>query len=324
VDALIGTAIFILGLAFGSFLNVCIYRIPRALPDEAGPSALREMATSIAAWTSVSTPKRSFCPRCGHAIRWYDNIPVVSWLILRGRCRDCQEPISIRYASVELLTALLFLACYAEFGLSPATLKFCLFSLLLLALIFTDAEHKLLPDAYTIPGLAAGLIFSLFVPVNDVAAEVIPLFVDRDLSWRSASFADALLGAFVGAGFIYSVGLLYKIARGREGMGLGDVKLMAMVGAFLGLRATLLTIFGGSVLGTLFATLLIPFVWLQRTRRRMQRNRESAGVARHRAWQSAKLMRYFAIPFGVFLGSVALLAIFFAQDFFDWYRMRYL
>jgi leader peptidase (prepilin peptidase)/N-methyltransferase len=324
VDVIISIAIFLLGLAFGSFLNVCIYRIPRALPDEPEASAFGEMLSSIAAWRSVAQPSRSFCPNCGNQIRAYDNIPVLSWLLLRGRCRDCGKPISIRYASVELLTALLFLACYLQFGWSLETLKFCIFVLLLVPLVFTDAEHKLLPDAYTIPGLGIGLLFSLFVPVNDFATQLLPAVIAKEPSWQVLSLADAVLGALIGAGFIYGAGLLYRIARGQEGMGLGDVKLMAMVGAFLGLRLTVLTIFGGSVLGCVFALLLVTVLWQRRTRRRMRRNHETAAVARRRAWKSVSLIRYYAIPFGVFLGSMALIATFLGDAFFHWYWRLYL
>ena len=315
---------FAFGLAFGSFMNVCIYRIPLALleapEDESQPdSAWREMVEGIVAWRRVNKPERSFCPNCGHSIRWYDNVPVLSWLLLRGKCRDCGTPISFRYAAVELLTALLFLACYARFGMSLEALKFCLFTFLTIALIFTDAEHKLLPDAYTIPGFILGLLFSMLVPVRDVA----DMLLAGTASWRLISLLDAVLGAFVGTAFIFGTGWLYKLARGREGMGLGDVKLMAMAGAFLGLRLTLLIIFGASILGSLFAFLLLPFLWLKRIRRRMLKNHEPVLLAGRRAWQSAKLIRYYAMPFGVFLGSVALFAVFYGPTVFRWYWSRF-
>jgi len=328
VDGLVSIAIFVLGLAFGSFLNVCIYRIPRALEsdqeDEAGDNgqeqpAWQEMVQNLAAWRSVAQPERSFCPSCEQRIRWHDNIPVVSWFVLRGRCRDCREPISFRYTAVELLTAVLFLAGYARFGLTLVLLKYCIFALLMVALIFTDYEHKLLPDAFTLPGLVLGLIFSWLVPLHDVASELLPGLLRHLPSWRVLSFADAVAGAFLGAAFIFGAGMIYKLVRGREGMGLGDVKLMAMAGAFLGVRLTVLTIFGGSVLGTLFALLLVPMVWYRRMRRRMARSREPARLARRRAWRSAKAMRYYAMPFGVFLGAIALLATFFGAALFRWY-----
>lgn len=297
--------LFAFGLAFGSFLNVCIYRLPR---DK-----------------SVVSPG-SACPGCGHAIRWYDNVPVLSWLVLGGRCRDCRTPISPRYAVVELLTASLFLICYLRFGLTLETLKYCVFSFLLLGLIFTDAETKLLPDELTLSGLAAGLLFSIFIPVNDVVSQFFPgLWHLSDNGWRMRSLSDAVLGAIVGASFIYGSGFAYKLARGVEGMGFGDVKLMAMVGAFVGLKLTLLTIFTASVLGAVFGLSSIPVVWVKRTRRRMIRGHEPRVIASRRAWASAKnVYRYYAMPFGVFLGTMALVSVFFGKGLFRWYLGRYL
>jgi leader peptidase (prepilin peptidase) / N-methyltransferase len=251
----------------------------------------------------------------------------VSWVMLRGHCRHCYAPISPRYVAVELLTALLFLACYARFGYSIVTLKYCVFSFLILGLIFTDAEWKLLPDAFTLPGLGIGLAFSLLAPLNDVVAQLLPgmLSMQRVLSWRLLSFADAVLGAAVGASFFYGIAVLYLHARGREGMGLGDVKLMAMVGAFLGVRLTVLTIFGASLVGSLFGLGTMLAVWMKRTRRRRARNRESAAVARRRAWQSARTVyRYYEMPFGVFLGAMAMVALFFGPALLRWYWGPYL
>ncbi len=300
MELIFSITIFVFGLTFGSFLNVCIYRMPR---DK-----------------SVVFPG-SACPGCGHPIRWYDNVPVLSWLILRGRCRDCKLPISPRYAVVELLTATLFLVCYLRFGLTLETLKYCVFSFLIAGLIFTDAETKLLPDALTLPGLAAGLLFSVFVPVHDVISQAFPeLWQLNANGWRMRSLSDALLGALVGASFIYGSGFAYKLARGVEGMGFGDVKLMAMVGAFVGLRLTILTIFAASILGAIFGLSAIPAVWIKRTRRRMIRGHEPRAVASRRAWDSAKnVYRYYAMPFGVFLGSTALAAVFFGKDLLRWY-----
>jgi leader peptidase (prepilin peptidase)/N-methyltransferase len=304
MDPLLATAVFLFGLAFGSFLNVCIHRIPRE--------------------QSVVTPK-SACPQCHQPIKPYDNIPVLSWLILRGRCRHCRAPISPRYLAVELLTALLFLACYWRFGDSILTLKFCVFSFLIVGLVFTDAEWKLLPDLFTLPGLAAGLGFSLLAPVNDIVAQLLPGIAELSFSWRLLSLADSLLGAAIGASFFYGIAMLYLRARGREGMGLGDVKLMAMVGAFLGVRLTVLTIFGASLVGSLFGLSTMVVVWIRRTRRRQVRNRESAAVARRRAWQSARTVyRHYEMPFGVFLGAMAMLALFFGNALLRWYWNSYL
>jgi leader peptidase (prepilin peptidase)/N-methyltransferase len=308
MNSFFAAASFLLGLVFGSFLNVVIHRVPRG--------------------ESIVFPS-SACPKCHTAIKPYDNIPVASWLILRGRCRHCHEPISPRYAVVELIVAVLFLACFWRFGLSLSTLKYCVFSFLITGLVFIDAEHKLLPDALTLPGLAIGLVFSWFVPVYDLLAELLPSYFPaahvRNLNWHWLSLGDGALGALVGAAFIFGVGFIYLHARGVEGMGLGDVKLMAMVGAFLGVRLTVFTIFAASLLGTAFGVTLILAVWVKRTKRRMARNRESREVARKHAWLSARLVyRYYQIPFGVFLGSMALFALFFGRRLMAWYWGIYL
>src|SRR5207253_7424022 len=162
----------------------------------------------------------------------------------------------------------------------------------LLCLIFTEAETKLLPNKFTLPGLAIGLIFSLLVPVNDLVSQflpgVVPLPVSSDVSWRLLSLLDALLGAAVGASFIYGAGAIYLRARGIEGMGFGDVKLMAMIGAFLGVKLTIFTLFTASIAGSLFGVGTVLVVWVKRTRRFMTRQHASLGAARKRAWQSAK------------------------------------
>jgi leader peptidase (prepilin peptidase)/N-methyltransferase len=241
VDPVLALAVFALGLAFGSFLNVCVYRLPREM--------------------SVVSP-RSACPQCQQPIAFYDNLPVLSWLILRGRCRHCHARISARYLLIEVLTAALFLACYWHFGLTFSALKYCVFAFLLLGLIFTDAETKLLPDKLTLPGLALGVGFSLLVPVNDLASEFLPgvlnLPFSGDLTARLLSLLDSLLGAAAGASFIYGAGAIYLRWRGIEGMGLGDVKLMAMVGTFLGLKLTIFTIFTASLAGSLFGLSTVP------------------------------------------------------------------
>jgi len=303
MDLILPVAVFLFGLAFGSFLNVCIYRLPRGL--------------------SVVRP-RSACPACNQPIRAADNIPVLSWLLLGGRCRNCKVRISPRYAAVELLTALMFLFCFSTFGPSLAALKYSVFGFLLLGLIFTDAETKLLPDKLTLPGMALGFVFSLLVPVEDLASLLLPglvrLPVSSDVAARVYSLADSLLGAAIGASFIYGAGYLYLRVRGVEGMGFGDVKLMGLIGAFLGPRLTVLTLFAASMAGALFGVSTMLVVWIKRTRRRMARGRESAAAARKRAWQSAQLVyRYYEMPFGVFLGGMALLSAFLGDRFLAWY-----
>jgi len=301
VDPVLAIGVVLFGLIFGSFLNVCIYRLPRDL--------------------SVVTP-RSACPVCKQPIALYDNVPVLSWFILQGRCRHCKTPISARYLVIEVMNAALWLACYWHFGATLATLKFCTLSFLLLGLIFTDAETKLLPNKLTLTGLALGVIFSVIVPVNDLAAQFLPGVMDLpfsgEMTTRLLSLLDALAGAAVGASFIYGAGAIYLKWRGAEGMGLGDVKLMAMVGAFLGMKLTVLTIFTASVAGSLFGVATMLVVWLKRTQRFMKRL--AGAAARRRAWQSAQVVyRSYQMPFGVFLGSMAMFAFFFGNRILRWY-----
>jgi leader peptidase (prepilin peptidase) / N-methyltransferase len=310
VEPFLAPAIFVVGLCFGSFLNVCIYRLPRG--------------------KSVVTP-RSACPHCGDLIPLYHNVPVLSWLILRGKCRSCKKPISRRYLLIELLTGLLFLGCYTHLGLTLGMLKCTVLGYLLLGLIFTDAETKLLPDALTLPGLALGILFSLVVPVNDLASRIMPGMVSpalrSEISWRLWSLSDSLLGAAVGASFLYGAAAIYLRARGVEGMGFGDVKLMALIGAFLGTKLTVLTIFAASLTGSIFGLSMVLAVWIKRLRRFEARGTPSGislGIsskeARRRAWQSARMvLRFYEMPFGVFLGSMAILSFLFGNRLLQWY-----
>ena len=303
MDPVIASGIFALGLAFGSFLNVCIYRLPLGL--------------------SVVHPG-SACPGCEKPIQFYDNVPILSWLLLRGRCRNCGTPISPRYLVVEALTGLLFLLCYWHLGLTLPMLKCSVFGFLLLGLIFTDAETHLLPDKLTLTGLVAGLIFSLVIPVNDLLSLMLPgvfqVPVSSDLSWRLFSLLDSLLAAAIGASFLYGAGAIYLRARGIEGMGFGDVKLMAMIGSFLGLRLTILTIFAASIAGSCFGLWTVLAVWIKRTQRRKHVFHESGATARKNAWASALVaLKRHQMPFGVFLGSMGLVAFFFGQQFLSWY-----
>jgi leader peptidase (prepilin peptidase) / N-methyltransferase len=323
LNALYILAFFLFGLVFGSFLNVCIYRLPREL--------------------SVVSP-RSFCTACSAPIAFYDNVPVLSWIFLRGRCRNCQAHISPRYAVVELLTGGFFVLSYLapqsvwfsdyyrqvaqSFAgrmvvVDPTGLsfKFCVLSFLLLGLIFTDAETKLLPDLLTKPGIVTGLAFSLWAPVEGPAR----LFLRSVESWRLLSLVNSVAGAILGSAFILAVALAYEALRGVEAMGRGDVKLMALIGAFLGVKLTLLVLLLGSLFGSFFGLLLIVLVWRRRLERRRRRKpEESASAARSRAWQSATLIyRHFEIPFGVFLGTGALFAAFWGPALLNWYIHLY-
>ncbi|MGD0976452.1 MAG: prepilin peptidase [Candidatus Korobacteraceae bacterium] len=297
LNRVFGGVVFAFGLIFGSFLNVCIYRMPRGL--------------------SVVSP-RSACPTCGKQIAAYDNIPVLSWLLLRGRCRACHTRITPRYMIVELLLGLLFLACFAEFGLRVETLKWCTFSFLLLGLVFTDAETHLLPDKLTLPGLALGIAWSLLVAVPGPLG----FYYDRGASPALLSLGDALIGAAVGAGFIYGTAAIYLRLRGAEGMGMGDVKLMAMVGAFLGAALTLFVLITASVLGGFYGAMIVLNIFRKRLSRYRRGPSRSSPVAR--AWRAASLsLRYYEMPFGVLLGSTALFALFAGQRILIWYLARF-
>jgi leader peptidase (prepilin peptidase)/N-methyltransferase len=224
---------------------------------------------------------------------------------------------------IELLTGVLFAGCYWHFGLTLAGLKCAILGFLLLGLVFTDAETKLLPDAMTLPGLALGILLSLLVPMNDLASRMMPGLVSPGLgapvSWRLWSLSDSLLGAAVGASFLYGAAAIYLRARGVEGMGFGDVKLMGMIGAFLGTKLTVLTIFAASLAGSIFGLGTVLAVWTKRLRRNQARGNSSLHAGR-RAWHSARLaLRYYEMPFGVFLGGMALLSFFFGDRLLLWY-----
>jgi len=297
-DWLVGAGFFCFGLIFGSFLNVCVYRLPRGL--------------------SVVRP-RSACPSCAAPIAAIDNIPVVSWLVLRGRCRHCHARITPRYAIVELLCGVLFLLSFLQAGSTADAVKGCVLCFLFLGLLFTDAETHLLPDAMTLPGLAAALVFSYFSHVPGPAYRIFPLDygsaysalqLDLQLGWRS--LLNSVLGAAIGAGTLYGVGLVYLALRKVEGMGLGDVKLMAMAGAFLGPSLTLFVLCTASLAGGAYGVLVLLDIF----RRRLRRYRRWMGArAAPRAWRAAQTaMRCIEIPFGVFLCAMSIVAWFYGES----------
>jgi len=221
---------FLFGLLIGSFLNVCIHRWPRDL--------------------SVVRP-RSHCTACERTIAWYDNIPLLSYALLGGRCRYCHAPISFRYPIVELLTGLEFLYFTQALGPGLAAVKMCAFAAALTGLAFSDWEERILPDELTLGGALAGLAFALFVPTPDTTARSILWFANVNLEGRADWVVEAALGAMLPAAILWAGGWLYEKIRHREGLGFGDVKLMAMVGGFLGLTGALLTVLVGSLLGSI-------------------------------------------------------------------------
>lgn len=244
----------LLGLAIGSFLNVVIHRLPR-----------RE---------SLVSPG-SRCPSCGYALRAIDNIPLVSYLVLLGRCRRCRTRISLRYPIVELATAGLFVLHYFAFGWTPLLAVRLLFSAALVALFVIDLEHRLLPDWITLPGIAVGLAASVFLPPG---------------------FRDALIGTILGGGVLWGIGEAYFQYSGQEGMGGGDVKMLAMIGAFLGWQQVLVTLVFSSIAGAVIGLAVIA-------------------VKRGD-------MKY-ALPFGTFLSIAAAVASLYGEQIFGWYTSLY-
>jgi leader peptidase (prepilin peptidase)/N-methyltransferase len=226
--------ITLFGLLFGSFLNVCIVRLPRK--------------------QSILLP-RSHCPLCKHTIRWYDNIPLVSYVLLRGRCRDCHARISPQYALVEALTAILLVATFRRFGLSPEFVKYSALVMLLIVLIFTDLRERLIPHAVTFFGIGLGVVLSLFIDVDSRPLGWLAERMGVLLPGTVLSVLGALSGALIGGGLFYAVGTAFFILSGRtkEYLGFGDVMLMLMVGVFLGVPLTLLTILLGSFAGSIVA-----------------------------------------------------------------------
>lgn len=272
-EPIIGIFVFLFGLLIGSFLNVCIIRIP--------------------ARKSIVMPA-SACPKCGAPIRPYDNVPVLSWLWLGGKCRACKAKISGMYPLVELLTGLLLLGCYLAFGLTTEALKWAIFSGLVIVLVFTDLRERILPDAVNYTGFALGLALSFATrPTDGTALWVANRMFDFPPPAPVISFVDALLGAALGSGLLWLVSEAYFRLRGREGMGMGDVKMMLLVGAFLGAKRTLLTIFAGSLLGSILGLAFMAA-------RRKDSNYE--------------------LPFGTFLGMAALLVVFFGAPVVSWYQ----
>ena len=269
--------VFVFGLVIGSFLNVCISRLPEG--------------------KSVVKPA-SRCPKCQTPIKPYDNIPILSYLILDGKCRACRTRISPIYPAVEFLTAILFIACFFVFGATVVAAKWAAFSAILIVLVLTDWRHRLLPDKANFTGLAIGLLFSFFVlPVDGAALSLSNRIYDFPPPAPVLSFVDAILGATVGGGILWLVGEGYFRLRGREGMGFGDVKMMLMAGAFLGLRRTILTILIGSLLGALIGG---GFMLISR--------RSSD----------------YELPFGTFLGIAALLVVFFGNPVISWYQSLFM
>ena len=240
----------VFGLIVGSFLNVCIFRLPR---DES------------LAWPG------SRCTSCGRALSWFENVPVLSWVALRGRCRTCRAPVSWMYPSVEVVTAAVFVSTYLLYGPTPIGIVRTLFACALIVLFVIDLQHQILPDVITLPGIVVGGVCSVFLPPG----------------WR-----DALIGIAVGGGIPFLLAEAYYRIRGHDGLGMGDVKLLAMIGAFLGWKLAILTLVLASFAGSI------------------------AGVALILSGRGT--MKY-ALPFGTFLAVGAMVAAVWGDQFVAWY-----
>lgn len=244
--------VFLFGMCIGSFMNVCIYRLPLE--------------------KSIADPSRSVCPSCNNTIKFYDNIPVLSFLWLKGKCRHCNTPISFRYPLVETIAGLAALAVFLTFGLTLQGLIYFTFISSLLVITFIDIDHKIIPNVITIPGILLGLLLALGLP--------------------EVTFVDSVLGLLAGGGSLWAVAWIYEMLTGKQGMGGGDIKLLAMIGTIVGWKGVVFTIFVSSAAGTLVG---LPVMLVK-----------------------GKNMK-FVVPFGPFLAIGAITYVFLGQEIIYWY-----
>jgi len=258
----------ILGLVIGSFLNVCILRIPLEVP--------------------ITVP-RSHCPHCKKLIRWYDNVPVLSYLILGGRCRRCKKKISARYPLIEAVSGLISVLLYLKFGLGVEWVLFFGFSAALLVLAFIDLDHRILPDVITLNGMWLGVLSSVYLaqPIPPIVLGIVRVAGLEVTNPRILALVGSLLGVVAGGGLLWGVGEAFKRLRGIEGMGFGDVKMMAMVGAFLGAPMALFTIMLGSILGSVIGLVFMGFTGKSRD---------------------------YELPFGTFLGVAGIVVVLYGEN----------
>jgi leader peptidase (prepilin peptidase) / N-methyltransferase len=295
VESVIPLFFFLFGIVIGSFLNVCIARIPEG--------------------ESVVSPA-SHCSRCLKPIAVYDNIPVLSWFVLGGKCRNCHLPISPMYPIVEFLTGALFVLTYYSYGLTLPTFKFLIFACLLIILIVTDIVARILPDAVNWFGFGLAVAFATRVPPGGM----IDLSIhDRRIPPMAVGVLEALLGAAFGSLVLLGAATLYKLVRKREGMGMGDVKMMAMVGAFLGVRGAFLTILLGTLLGSVVGIALVSTLYAFGWRRILaeRAHRRGLGGLVTLRWT---LAAQYQLPLGSFLGFAALLVVY-ALPWLGWYAL---
>jgi leader peptidase (prepilin peptidase)/N-methyltransferase len=262
---------FLLGLLLGSFLNVCIYRWPRE--------------------ESVVQP-RSRCPQCQAPIAWYDNVPLLSYLLLRGMCRACGAPISMRYPIVELLTAVFYAVVAERFGLDAYAFKVALFGSMMLVLFFTDLAEFILPDEITLGGIVLGLALSVFVPVDRGLAALLFVLTGTAPPRWVVSLADSAASALILGGFLLLVGEAYYRLRKIEGLGLGDVKMVAMMAAFWGISQTVLILVLSSLVGAVSGILIV--------------------VIARKQW-------HYALPFGSYLAATGIVVTLWGDAILSWY-----
>ncbi|MDY6831533.1 MAG: prepilin peptidase [Thermodesulfobacteriota bacterium] len=250
-EPLIAAVLFVFGACIGSFLNVCIYRLPLSLSIVSPPSACTQCKRPIAAW---------------------DNIPIISYLVLLGRCRHCRMPISMRYPLVELITGLSAAAVSINFGLTAESLVYFVFIAALIVVIFIDIDYQIIPDAISLPGIPLFFLASVFIVRTPVT--------------------DSLLGILAGGGSLLAVAVIYRLITGKEGMGGGDIKLLAMIGALCGWQGVLFTVFTSSLAGTVVGMVIMAI--------------------------QKKNMKL-ALPFGPFLSMGAIVYLFFGPELVAWY-----
>jgi leader peptidase (prepilin peptidase)/N-methyltransferase len=268
-------AALIFGLVIGSFLNVVILRLPEGI--------------------SISIP-RSHCPQCKRLIPWYDNVPILSYVILRGHCRRCGKKISARYPLIEALSGIVSLLLYFKFGLSVEWAIYFAFSAAMIVLAFIDLDHRILPDPITLNGIWLGILANVYLAEpSPLVARLVRTAGLEVTNVRVVALVASLIGALVGGGLLWGVAEAYLRLRGIEGMGFGDVKMMAAVGAFLGAPLALITIMIGSLLGSVIGLMFIRF---------------------------AGKTRQYELPFGTFLAGAAIVSVLYGEDLVRWYVER--
>lgn len=277
----VGLFVIVFALCIGSFLNVVILR----LPDEE---------------RSIVNPP-SHCPNCGYQLHWYDNIPILSYILLGGKCRGCSDAISIQYPLVELTTAALAMACYVKFGLSWALLFYFFFCAALLAITFIDIPYQIIPNEISLPGILIGIGAS---------------FITGQVSWF-----DSLMGAIIGFSLIAIIAYGYYFLTGREGMGMGDAKLLAMLGAFLGWQSIPFILLAASLQGLAVALFSIGVGWMPKAPP-LPDPKDVKPEEDHTVEEEVPL-RLAAVPFGPFLSLAALEFLFFGNLILDLIRIRF-